>query len=89
MCKVFAHCPVAHGKRLFPYRVPRNVIPMLALMQSDDVAGEVNKAVAAAVTGRHICAVNRRHAPRSRESKEFAHRERVVLKELLVIVTVR
>jgi hypothetical protein len=73
--EVLLHRAQAHGERLLPDRVAAGVPPALALVQADDVAGEVDQRVGAAVAARDLHAsapptcARHRHAASSRTTK--------------------
>src|SRR6185503_1352550 len=66
-----------------------NVFKAVLRVQADDVAGEVCKAVTAAVSGRNLRAMHARETPRQRDPVNLFHEESVMLQEGFVVVTVR
>jgi hypothetical protein len=87
--EAFHHCPVADGQRLFPDEVTVGKPPSVALMGADDVAGEINKRIASAVSGRDVHAMHGRHAPRLCQSVKFLNTELVMLEELVTVDAIR
>jgi len=86
--------PLCHGSHadaewLFPHGVTGDVFESFALVEPDDVTGEVYQMANPGRPNRNVFAVDRRHPARRGDPGQFAHNESIMIKELVVAGAVR
>jgi hypothetical protein len=83
--KVLYHGAVPHPQRLFPDCVAGNVVPALALVEINNLAGKIQQSVLPAVAGRNVGAMNSGQSTWQCQSVQLGNNKAIVNKELVVV----
>jgi len=85
MSKVLYHGAVPHPQRLLPNCVASDVVPALALVEINDLAGKIQQGILPAVASRNVGAMNSGKSTWQGQSVQFGNNKAIVNKKLVVV----